>query len=112
MGIAKNLHFDMARFGDVFFDQDVSVAEACLALALAIAQKVFEILFALDKAHAFAAAARHRLDEHGIADFSRLFLQEIRVLIVALITRHNRYACLLHDVFGAVFQTHRGDGLA
>ena len=57
---------------DVFLQQHAVVAEGGGGLAPAGGQRGVEILGALDPAHALAAAAGHRLDQHRIADAVRL----------------------------------------
>ena len=68
-----------------------------------------EIGVAVDPAHALAAAARHRLDQHRIADLVGLLLEELRVLPLAVIAGHDRHARLLHQRLGAVLQPHGAD---
>ena len=54
--------------GDIFLDQHARIAEGGLRLALRGFQRGLEVGVALDLAHALAAAAGHRLDQHRIAD--------------------------------------------
>ena len=56
-GIRKNLDFDVAGAGEVFFDQDAVVAEAGAGFALGAFEGGGEIGGGFDHAHAFAAAA-------------------------------------------------------
>ena len=55
--VGEDLHFDMARRGDIFFDQHAIVAEGGFRLALRRFQRGVEIGVAVDAAHALAAAA-------------------------------------------------------
>ena len=64
-----------------------------------------------DDAHALAAAAGRGLDQHGIADALGLRAPAPRVLIGAVIARHDRHAGLLHQRLGRRFRSHRADGL-
>jgi hypothetical protein len=69
--VAEDLHFDMARAGDVFLDQHMrSLPKAGLRLALRAFERGLEIGVLVDAAHALAAAARDRLDENRIADLT------------------------------------------
>ncbi len=81
--------------------------KADLRLAHRGGQRVVEIGVAVDPAHALAAAAGDRLDQHRIADLIGFALQECRVLVVAVIARHHRHAGLFHQRLGAVLQPHR-----
>ena len=94
--VAEHLHLDMARLVDVFFDQHAVVAEGGLGLAPRARQRLREIVGMLDLAHALAAAAGPRLDQHGIADLARLGGEQHQFLRLAMIARHDGHAGLLH----------------
>ena len=66
--VGEHLHLDVARRGDVFLDQHARVAERRLRLALRAFERGLELGVLVDAAHALAAAAGHRLDQHRIAD--------------------------------------------
>ena len=72
-------------------------------------ERRFEIGMPVDAAHAAAAAAGRRLDQHRIADLVGLLLEEFRVLPLAVIAGHDRHAGLLHQRLGAVLQPHGAD---
>ena len=99
----------MARLVDVFFDQHLVVAEGGLGLAPRARQRLGEIVGMLDPAHALAAAAGPRLDQHGIADLARLGGEQHQFLRLAVIARHHRHAGLLHQPLGRVLQPHGAD---
>ena len=61
--------------------------------------------------HPLAAAARDRLDQHGIADRRRLRRQPIGRLIRAEITRRHRHARRDHALLGGILQPHRADAV-
>ena len=82
----------MARLLQVALDQHAVVAEAGGGLALAGGQRVEEGAGRFDHAHALAAAAGAGLDQHRIADGVGLRLEELRVLIVAVVAGHQRHA--------------------
>jgi hypothetical protein len=103
------LHLDMARTLDIFFDQDMRVAERRCGLALAGGECVGEVGCGFDLAHPLAAAACDRLDEHGIADFGGLLPKEVRVLVRAHIARGDGHARRRHQFLGCILQPHRGD---
>ena len=104
--IAKDLDLDMARALDIFLDQHRVVAKAVARLALAGGQRGSEILAAVHCAHALAATARAGLDQDGVADAVGLGLQQRRVLVGAVIARHQRHAGAFHQLLGLGLQAH------
>ena len=68
MGIAEHLHLDVARLGDILFDQHLVVAERRCRLALGGGDRFGEFIGRADKSHAPAAAAGRGLDQHRITD--------------------------------------------
>ena len=106
VAVAEHLHLDVARREDVLLDQDAIVAEARRGLAPAGGERVREVCRGIDAAHALAAAARHRLDQHRIADRVRFLLQAIGRLVVAEIAGRGRHARLLHQPLGGILQAH------
>ncbi len=108
--VAKDLNLDMARTRDEFLDQDALIAKARRRFALAAFERFQESVRLLDLAHALAAAAGDRLDQHRITDLVGLGLEMVRLLIVAMIARRDGHARLFHQLLGAVLQTHRLDG--
>ena len=68
VAVGEDLHLDVTRRVDVFLDQHALVAEGRFRLALGSGERRLEIGVAVDPAHALAAAAGHRLDQHRIAD--------------------------------------------
>ncbi len=109
MGIGEHLHFDVARAGDIFLDQHAIIIEGGFGFAFGAFECGFEIARRLDLAHAFAAAARNRLDENGVADLACFRRQMLCRLIVAQIAGHHRHARLLHQGLGAILQAHGAD---
>ena len=109
--IAEHLHLDVPRPLQVTLDEHALVAERCLCFPhrrLECGAKCFSLG---DDAHALAAAARCRLDEHRQADASRLLLQQCGVLALAVVARHERHAGLLHQPLRRRLVAHRGDRL-
>ena len=109
MRIAENLHFNMARRRNVFFDENAVIAEKRQRLAPRALKRLSEIAGRLHAAHALAPAARHRLYQHGIADGLRGALQRGGVLRIARIARRNRHARARHQRLGFVLEAHRAD---
>ena len=109
--VPEDLHLDMARLLDPFFDQAGIVAEARLRFALGALQRRAKVGGFLDPAHALAAAAGARFDQNRIADLFGLGFEISRVLVVAVIAGHHRDAGLDHQSFRGVLQTHRADRL-
>ncbi len=107
--VAEHLNLDMARLLDILLDQHRIVAEGGLGLALRAAQRTLEFIRIVDAAHALAAAARTRLDEHGVADFTRLGGEQHQALALAMIAGHHGHAGLFHQALRGILQTHRTD---
>ena len=109
--VAKDLHFDMARFGDEFLDQHIGVAKGCLGLGARTLQRGLKTVRRLHQPHALATPTGDGLDQHRIADLIRLCRQQRVILIGPVIPRHNRHARLDHQGLGGIFKPHRADGL-
>ena len=107
--VAEHLELDVARRLDVLLDQDARIAESGLRLAPRGGERIVEIGVLVDPPHAAAAAAGHRLDQHGIADLIGLALEEGVRLLVAMIAGHHRHARLLHQGLGAILEAHGAD---
>ncbi len=99
----------MARTGQVFFNQHLVVAETVDRFALARGERILEVGALFDDAHALAAAAGAGFQQHRIADLVGLLLQEIRFLIVAVVTRHQRHLRFFHQRLGGRLGTHCAD---
>jgi hypothetical protein len=108
--VAEHLDLDVARALHVLLDQHRVVAEAVDGLALARGERRREVFRLVDRAHALAAAARTGLDEHRVADAVGLALQQLRVLVVAVVAGHQRHAGLFHQLLRLGLQAHRLDG--
>ena len=104
--VPEHLDLDVARAGDVAFDQNPVVAEGRRSLALGAGQTGGEVGRIIDTLHPLAAAARDRLDQHRIADPRRFRRQRGLRLVRTLIARRHRHAGLDHQVLGRVLQAH------
>jgi hypothetical protein len=107
--VAEHLHFDVTRPRQVLLDQHAIVAEAARGLALARRERRREVLRALDHAHALAAAARARLEQHRVADPVGFAMQMGRRLVVAVIAGHERHRRRVHQRLRGRLRAHRGD---
>ena len=68
--IGENLDFDVAGALEIFFEVHARIAESVLRFGGGIAPGGGEIAFAVDAAHAFAAAAGDGFQNDGKADFA------------------------------------------
>ena len=66
--VAEDLHLDVLRAGNVFFEKHRRIAERATGLRLRFIEQAGEIGSLLDDAHAAAAAAEGRLDDERKAD--------------------------------------------
>ena len=108
--VAKHLDLDMARTLYILFNQHCVIAKAVDSLAFAAGQCCGKVLRLIHRAHALAAAACAGLDEHGVAYAVRLALQQPRVLVFAMVARHQGHARLFHQLLGLGFQPHGQNG--
>ena len=107
--ICKNLNLDMARTLHIFFNQDRVVTKTVHRFALTTRQGVSKVSRLFNDAHAFATAASAGFDQNGVTHRIGFALQQLWVLVSAVVTRHQRYACLLHALFRFCFQPHSFD---
>ena len=107
--VADDLHFDMARVFDEFFDQHAIVAERGLGLPLGADNGGRKLARGTHNAHAASAAAGGGLHQHGKSGFIGGGGQCRIVLGLAMIARHQRDAGLFHQQFGARFRAHQPD---
>ena len=108
--IAKHLNFNVAGALYIFFNQHRLIAKTVLRFALARRQglgKVFRLFYG---AHAFATTAGAGFDQHRVANAIGFALQQLRVLIGAVIARHQRHAGFFHELLGLCFQAHGLNG--
>nr|GEU28319.1 conserved hypothetical protein [Tanacetum cinerariifolium] len=110
VGVGKHLDLDVARALQVFFGQYLVVAKGADRLALARRQRILELRRAVDHAHALAAAAGRRLEQHRVADAVGLRLQEVGVLALAVVAGHQGHVGLLHQRLGGGLGAHRAHG--
>ena len=109
--VGQHLHFDVPRVLDVFFEIHVAVAEGGLGLGPRLLQRRLERQVVRRHAHAAAAAAGHRLDQHGKAD---LVGEAQRFLVAgdhALAAGHDGHAGLAGQIAGRVLVAELGHRL-
>ena len=99
----------MARALHIFLDQHRVVTEAVDRFAFARCQRCVEVLCRVNRAHALAPAAGAGLDQHRITDLQCLGLEQRRILIRRVVTRHQRHAGLFHQSLGLRLESHRLD---
>jgi hypothetical protein len=102
VAISEHLDLDMSRGQNVFFDQHARVAEGVLGFALRRFERRLELGDLVDPPHPLAAAPRHRLDQHRVADLIRLLAQELGLLAAAVVARYDRHAGLRGETLRAV----------
>src|SRR5215469_2820596 len=109
MRVRKNLHLDMARSREVFLEEHTVVAKARFRFPPRGSERASEVIASFDDAHALAAAARRSLDQHRITDCGSLTSEMSLVLVVAVITGHERHSGLGHDPLRFGFGSHRAN---
>src|SRR5687768_8239538 len=83
MVVGQNLDLDMTRARQPPLEIDRRIAECRLRLRARGADRAWQVAGTVDEAHSLAAAARHRLDHHRIADA----LGDARDLVVGDVAR-------------------------
>jgi hypothetical protein len=108
-GVGHDLDLDVPGVLDQAFDEQGVVAEAAAGLAPGGGDGVGEVLGPVHLAHALAAAARRRLEQHRVADL--LHGQRERGVVEARAVRagDDGHARLRHRLLGADLVAHRLD---
>ena len=103
VAVGEDLHLDVARLLDVLFEVDAAVLEGVLGLLTGLLEAGLKTDVVAGHAHAAAAAAGRRLDQHRVADAVR---QSQGLGIAgnqALTAGHHRHAILLGQFASLVF---------
>ena len=104
--ICKNLNLNMAWTLHIFFNQDRVITKTVFRFTLTTRQGVSKVCGFFNDAHALATTTRTGFDQHGVAHGIGFALQQLWVLVSAVVARHQRHTCFLHALFGFCFQTH------
>src|SRR5260221_9565448 len=110
VAVGEDLHLDMARPGEIACDQPPFINKGVLRLRLGGGEGGRNLGRGRDDLHALAATAGSGLDQHRVADAIRRRRQEIRRLILAVITRYQRHLGGLHQALGRTLRAHGADG--
>ena len=108
--VAKHLDLDVAWALHILFDQHRIAAKAVEGFALATRERSGKVFGPLDHPHAFATATRAGFDQGRVADAVGFALQQDRVLISAVVTRHKGHTSRFHQTLGFGFEAHRQNG--
>ncbi len=73
--VAEDLHFDVTRVGQIFFQEHAGVAERGAGFSLRFFEQGVELRSVVHDAHAAPAAAHRGFDDYRIADLFRDFLR-------------------------------------
>ena len=99
----------MARGRDQLLQVERVVAEGGLGLGACRGRRCGQLLATVDALHAATAAARHRLDEYGIADLICGLGEGCGILQRRRRARHHRQAELGRSLLGADLVAHQRD---
>ena len=94
----------------IFFYQNRVVTKTVVRFTLATRQSVGKVNGFFNNTHALATTTRTGFDQHGVAHRIGFALQELWVLVSAVVARHQGHACLLHALFRFCFQAHGLNG--
>ena len=110
MAIGENLHLDVPRLLDVFFQVDAAVLEGLLRLLAGRIEARLETDVIVGDAHAAAATAGRRLDQDRETQRVRQFQRLGIGLDQALAARHNRHSGLLGQLAGLILVAQAAHG--
>jgi hypothetical protein len=105
VAIAEDLDLDVPRLDDRLLEIHGRVAEGLLRFALCTLERMPELFFFVDEAHALAAAAGARLEHHRVADATGSGLRLVESVRVP--AGDDGHASGRHLVAGGSLETHR-----
>jgi len=108
--IGKHLNFNVAGALHILFNQHGVAAKAVDGLALATGQGSCKVFALFNDAHAFATTTRAGFDERGVADAVGLALQQLGILVGAVVAGHQGHARRFHQALAFCLQPHGQDG--
>ena len=111
VGVAEDLNFDVAGFGDKPFQKDGAIAECAGGLAHGALCFAAQLGRVVHDAHAFSTAASAGLDHDGKTDFSGQALRFIEVRYFAIGAGHERDVLCCHRRFGRELVAHGLDAI-
>jgi hypothetical protein len=109
MAVPEHLDLDVTWAVQVPFQIDGRVAERGACFVLRHLEMRHECVGVAGNAHAFAAAARRRLDDHGKPDVARDSDRLLRILDGAFAARHGRHADIRHGPARHCLVSHHPD---
>jgi len=107
--VAEDLNLDVTRPLHVFLDQHRIVAKTVDGFALAGRQRRGKVFRLVHRPHALATAAGTGFDQHRVADAVGLALQQRRILVSTVVTRHQWHPRQIHQALGLGLEPHRLD---
>ena len=104
--VGKNLNLNMPWFQHIFFNQHARVPKRGQGFTLSRGQSVSQLADVFHHFHAFATPASCGFEQHRIANALSRNAEGFNVLRLAVIARHQRYACDVHEGFGGRLTAH------
>ena len=95
--VSENLHFNVSRPLDVFFNNHVVVVEAFARLIFGRLKSVHKFRLLADNAHAFAATTERCFKHNRETDFFSFCKQDLRVFALTVVAGHKGHSSSLHD---------------
>ena len=105
VAVGEDLHLDVAGPRHQLLDQEATVPEGGFRLARCRIERLAQFGFGIDAPQSPAAAARHGLDQHGVAARTPP-LGNIRSLLYRK-SRQHRHPCALHSAARCVLVSHQ-----
>ena len=109
LAVAKDLDFDMARRGEVFFDIHICIAKRGLAFGARGQKSAFHFVGVLRHFHTATASSGGGFDDHRIAHLCADVFGILKRWYAPIRSGHAGHAQLFHRFFGRYFIAHDAD---
>src|ERR1043165_8042929 len=105
MLISKYLELDMFCFGEIFFNQQLTIAKAFFCFALRTFYGILYFAGRIYYAHSLPTTTSACLNQNGITNFLRLVFKPRGALLLSVIPWHRWHISRFCNFLGADFRT-------
>jgi hypothetical protein len=111
MHISEDLHFDMPWLLNVLFNEHMVVTKTLHAFSLGSVQLIKELGLLHNDSHTFSTTSERCLQHHWKANLFGLFKEELRVLVISVISLYDWHISFIHNGLRLTLGAHRHDSL-